>query len=360
MSDSNLTPGARLKAEREQRGMSIEKAAKDMHLDTSVIEALEAGDYARVGPAVYAKGHLKRYAALLGLPVHEILSDFEPVESAAPAPERSPYPVGSKHTREPSRVVSPAQATASLAAVLALICVVYWMPWQHRQHAAPASNAPAASSVAEPPGPASAADVDALDGTPALADNDTPTTLAGGGMAATGAAPLGPSTTHAPVRNPAATDAKSTTAKPNDARASDAKAAANTKAIIAKVADAKPADAKKADGKAPDARTTVATANAAPQRAHLRLSFTSDSWVDVRDALGNRAFVGNGSANTVKTIAGPAPLHVYLRSASGVQLEINGRAVAIGPQFFSGDVARFEAGADGVLRREQTPARPPG
>jgi cytoskeleton protein RodZ len=90
------------------------------------------------------------------------------------------------------------------------------------------------------------------------------------------------------------------------------------------------------------------------------LSFTSDSWVDVRDALGNRAFAGNGSANTVKTIAGTAPLHVYLRSASGVQLEINGRAVAIGPQFFSGDVARFEAGADGVLRRELAPARPPG
>ena len=100
--------------------------------------------------------------------------------------------------------------------------------------------------------------------------------------------------------------------------------------------------------------------SAAPVRAHLRLSFTSDSWVDVRDAQGNRTFVGNGSANTVKTIAGAAPLHVYLRSASGVQLEINGRAVAIGPQFFSGDVARFEAGADGVLRREQTPARPPG
>jgi cytoskeleton protein RodZ len=95
------------------------------------------------------------------------------------------------------------------------------------------------------------------------------------------------------------------------------------------------------------------------------LSFSSDSWVDVRDALGNRAYAGNGSANTVKTIAGNAPLHVYLRSANGVQLEINGRAVAIGPQFFSGDVARFEAGADGVLRRdtshpEQSSARPPG
>jgi hypothetical protein len=38
-----------------------------------------------------------------------------------------------------------------------------------------------------------------------------------------------------------------------------------------------------------------------------------------------------------------------------VQLEVNDRAVAIGPQFVSGDVARFEAGADGVLRRDPHP-----
>jgi hypothetical protein len=29
--------------------------------------------------------------------------------------------------------------------------------------------------------------------------------------------------------------------------------------------------------------------------------------------------------------------------------------VAIGPQFMTGDVARFEAGADGVLRRDPAP-----
>jgi hypothetical protein len=43
-----------------------------------------------------------------------------------------------------------------------------------------------------------------------------------------------------------------------------------------------------------------------------------------------------------------------------VQLEINDRAVAIGPQFVNGDVARFEAGADGVLRRDSHPATTPG
>jgi cytoskeleton protein RodZ len=86
--------------------------------------------------------------------------------------------------------------------------------------------------------------------------------------------------------------------------------------------------------------------------ARLRLSFSADSWVDVHDAAGRRVFSGNGSANSVKTIAGLAPLRVYLGFASGVQLEVNGHAVAIGPQFVTRDEARFEAGADGVLRRD--------
>jgi cytoskeleton protein RodZ len=102
----------------------------------------------------------------------------------------------------------------------------------------------------------------------------------------------------------------------------------------------------------------------------LRLSFSADSWVDVHDAAGKRTFAGNGLANSVKTISGAAPMRVYLGAGSGVQLEINDRAVAIGPQFFAGDVARFEAGADGVLRRDSRPdqthgapprnPRPPG
>jgi len=87
-------------------------------------------------------------------------------------------------------------------------------------------------------------------------------------------------------------------------------------------------------------------------RAHLRMSFSADSWVDIHDAAGRRVFAGNGRANSVKTVAGIVPMRVYLGVASGVQLEINDRAVAIGPQFMAGDVARFEAGADGVLRRD--------
>jgi len=103
------------------------------------------------------------------------------------------------------------------------------------------------------------------------------------------------------------------------------------------------------------AATTPAAPEADPAgsgRARLRLSFSADSWVEVTNAAGQRVFAGYGHANTVKSIAGSAPLRVYLKQAGGVQLEINDRAVAIAPQFVTGNAARFEAGADGVLRRD--------
>jgi cytoskeleton protein RodZ len=90
-------------------------------------------------------------------------------------------------------------------------------------------------------------------------------------------------------------------------------------------------------------------------RARLRLSFSADSRVAVYDYTGKSVFTGYGRANSVKTLAGMAPFRVFLGFASGVQLQVNDRAVAIGPQFVSGDVARFEAGADGVLRRDPRP-----
>jgi cytoskeleton protein RodZ len=90
-------------------------------------------------------------------------------------------------------------------------------------------------------------------------------------------------------------------------------------------------------------------------RAQLRLSFSADSRVAVYDYTGKPVFTGNGRANSVKTLSGMAPFRVYLGYASGVQLQVNDRAVAIGPQFVSGDVAHFEAGADGVLRRDPRP-----
>jgi cytoskeleton protein RodZ len=296
-------PGTKLKAERERRGLSAQKAADEMHLDRWVIDALETDDYQRIGPTVYAKGHLKKYAALLGLPAAEILAGFESrAPSRAEAPAAGPSMLLSTRDDSPSsRRLSLIQIGAGAAIALAL-GLLWWRPWH--PHAKVPSAAPPAASVQAAPA-------------------DKP--IESGVLSDASAAPVAPAVAAATL-------------------AAGLGAAIGTEAPTAPIPGA--------------------------GRARLRLSFSADSWVDIHDASGKHTFAGNGLANSVKTLSGVAPLRVYLGFGSGVQLEINDRAVAIGPQFFAGDVARFEAGADGVLRRDSHPdqthgapsrsPRPPG
>lgn len=281
--------GPRLKAERERRGLSAQKVADELRLDGWIIDALEAEDYERVGPSVFAKGHLKRYAAFLELPTAEIMAGYE---SHVQAPKPPPAQAANVRLRTDAPAISNLpipQVVGSVAAVLLALGVLWWKPW-HQRGAAPPPSQPAA--VKPRPG----------DGA------ESPS-------AGAAAVPESPTADTALPSTPSASQS-SAAANPVPAGASEPNAAAGM------------------------------------GHARLRLSFSADSWVDVHDAAGRRAFAGNGRANSVRTIAGTAPMRVYLGFASGVQLEINNRAVAIGPQFVFGDVARFEAGADGVLRRD--------
>jgi cytoskeleton protein RodZ len=305
------TLGQRLKAERERKGLSAQKAADELHLDGWVIDALESGDYARIGPSVYGKGHLKRYAGLLGLPVAEILDAYE-ARSAAPA--AASQPTLRMRTADPAVRQLPWAPVVGLAVALALAGVFWWKPWHPRTTAVPAAST---ASIAESAAPAAhqGTQPGAVNGESAAADRvvERGAPAAGaatGGAARVGGAAAGPGGTAAPAGNSVTTSAAGAAPPANN--------------------DANPA--------------------AGLGRARLRLSFSADSWVDVRDATGRRLFAGYGRANSVRSIAGAAPLKVYLRFASGVQLEVNNHVVAIGPQFVTGEVARFEAGADGVLR----------
>jgi cytoskeleton protein RodZ len=284
MSEVAQTLGQRLKAERERRGVSKQKAADEMHLDSWVIDALEAGDYQRIGPPVYAKGHLKRYATILGLPTAEVVSGYDTKPAAPASAALQPSSVRMRFTGEDS-AGRPWNKLAAFAAIaVAVGGIIWWRPWHQRS----AISAPAPTGV-----PASAS---------------TPSGVSSGAQ---------------------------DSMEPRPATA---------------VAAAVSSPAAAADAAGPAAREADSMPGAGPAR--LRMSFSADSWVEVHDSTGRRVFAGNGRANSVKTIDGTAPLKVYLGYASGVQLEINDRAVAIGPQFVTGDVARFEAGADAVLRRE--------
>jgi cytoskeleton protein RodZ len=311
MSDSTESPGPRLRRERERQNLSLQKVADAMRLDAWAVEALENDEYERVGPPVYAKGHLKKYALVLGLPAAELMTAYESFNSGAdsalkpsaagstaPAPNVRPQGPNAQRQRLNFGELPWGQIGATALLTLLVVGVLLWKPWQHHAVAPPGAPPPLSQSNEPPVAPASS---------PVLAVQDE------------------------------AGKADSTGAGTGEAAAAALSAAAGA-----------------------DAAATPGAGEAGSGHARLRMRFSADSWVDVRDAAGKRVFSGQGRANSVKNISGAAPLRVYLGFASGVQLEINERAVAIGPSFLTGDVARFQAGADGILRTYSGNTRPRG
>jgi cytoskeleton protein RodZ len=312
MNDSIESPGPRLRRERERQNLSMQKAADAMRLDAWAVEALENDDYERVGPPVYAKGHLKKYALVLGLPAAELIYAYESFNSGAAATAKSSAaaaapaapmvrPQGPSTERQRPGIGRgigqlPWRQAGAIALLAVVLGVLLWKPWRHHPAVAPGAvvSAPRAN---EPP-------------------------------AAAAAAP------------PAAATVRS------DGSSAEPTGTAGTAAMAA--------------AQSADATPIAGAGEAGSGHARLRMRFSADSWVEVRDAAGKRVFSGQGRANSVKNISGEAPLRVYLGFASGVQLEINERAVAIGPPFVDGDVARFQAGADGILRTYSGNTRPRG
>lgn len=73
----SLTPGELLRRERERRSITQLHIAEELHLDTRVVAAIEDNRFDELGPAVYARGHLRQYAALLGLSPQLIIERYE-------------------------------------------------------------------------------------------------------------------------------------------------------------------------------------------------------------------------------------------------------------------------------------------
>ncbi len=76
-------PGQRLRTAREARRLSLEQVAESLHLDEAIVVALEQERFEALGAPVYVRGHLKAYAALLGLPPNEVLGEYR---GATPTP----------------------------------------------------------------------------------------------------------------------------------------------------------------------------------------------------------------------------------------------------------------------------------
>jgi cytoskeleton protein RodZ len=143
------SPGAKLRRAREARNWTAAQAAELMRLPVSVVDALEQDRYADLGAAVFARGHLRRYATLLDLPADPLLDAYDR-SHAGPAPP-SLIPQASAHTpvrAEGERLRLPPAAWYALGLALVLAAAAGgWWWWNERR---PAEPSPVIAPAAEP------------------------------------------------------------------------------------------------------------------------------------------------------------------------------------------------------------------
>ena len=112
--------GERLAAARREKQISILEIAKELHVEEAKIRALENNDFDVLGAPVFAKGHLKKYAQLVGINHDDVLADYYRLTRSQEMP-----PVVVKR-QKPSRELSPGPWIA-VVGVLALLALAYWL-----------------------------------------------------------------------------------------------------------------------------------------------------------------------------------------------------------------------------------------
>lgn len=175
VTELRASPGARLRREREARGLTQQQAADTLNLDPMVVIALEANDFAALGAPVFVKGHLRRYAALLGLAEDETVAAYERSKLQVQEPTLVPK---SRLEMAPVRgkprwpwVMGGAVSFLAAAALIAYLSE-NGLPWADDAEAPEDANAPALT--AEPGGGTRSAAAIAPDTTTAATTDATP------------------------------------------------------------------------------------------------------------------------------------------------------------------------------------------
>ena len=111
--------GERLAEARREQQISVSDIAKELHLDEPKVRALERNEFDVIGAAVFAKGHLRKYAQLVGVDEGDVMADYYQLNRAAGMP-----PLVSSR-RRPRREMSPGPWIA-VVVVLIVVATAYW------------------------------------------------------------------------------------------------------------------------------------------------------------------------------------------------------------------------------------------
>jgi cytoskeleton protein RodZ len=270
--------GERLAGARRAREVSIQEIANALHLDEYKVRALEQNEFEKLGAPVFAKGYLRKYAALVGISTDDILADYYRLNRATGVPLVMPTRVGR------SRDLSPGPWLGALAVIVVVAGAAWWWlstgsEWFENR---------ADRSVAVP-----------------FADE--------------------PEVESGPDQGVPANSVELETAAPDEGRQTEDPAEIPARA----------------DSPAEVPRGVEEPRSGERDHVELRLTFTGDCWTEVTDAAGQRLYFGLGSAGRSVTMSGAPPLQVLLGNSANASLVVNGSDYPIPRSARRGDTARL-------------------
>jgi cytoskeleton protein RodZ len=148
--------GAALAAARRDRGLSVEDVSAATRIRPAIIRAIENDDFDACGGAVYARGHLRAVAQVVGTDPRPLIEEFDH-RFHQPVPALRTAPLGSfEPPRDAGRSGRQSPAWASVAVGVLVVVVIFlaasWLVGRNRDDASGSPPAQAAATSAAPPG----------------------------------------------------------------------------------------------------------------------------------------------------------------------------------------------------------------
>jgi cytoskeleton protein RodZ len=281
--------GERLAEARRAKQIGILEIAKELHVEEAKIRALENNDFDVLGAPVFAKGHLKKYAQIVGVDHEDVLADYYRLTRSQEIP---PVIV---QRQKPRREVSPGPLIAAIA-VLMVAALAYWLLVERPLATPPEPTAAPSAVPATTPGPEP--------------EPTTDTALADDGEARE--EPVEPSAEETPAEE---TPAQLPADEPDEV-------AAEAEQAPPVVADTAPRVADEND-------------------VRLSVTFLGDCWTEIIDASGRRLFFQLGRSGRTVNVSGPGPLSVLFGDAGNVDIRVNGEDFTIPAANRRGRTARL-------------------
>ncbi|MEW7864284.1 cytoskeleton protein RodZ [Aeromonas diversa] len=293
-------PGQLLRTAREAMGWSREQVASRLHLRLTLVAAIESDTYDKHTSPTFIRGYLRTYAKLVGIEESKILEAYahlglEPVQSVN-------MQSFSKRTRREASNSRLKIVTWLVVLALAGLLVAWW--WQESNRRAASQEQLAASEIAPPAVESAPADAtEPAVGEPVLVQ---PSVVP---------SPEEDSTTAEAASAAVATEAVETKSETAPAATTDTQAEAQEPAGEA----AAPADA---------------------PAAQLKMSFTADCWLDVKDASGKTLFSGLKRANDELLLEGKEPLRLHIGAPMAIRVQYKGQEIDMS-RYNNGRTARM-------------------